>query len=62
MIMLRPSWYTLVQLVAAAHGHHRLTPAEFEVVLWEHTAFPVADLPLLTRQLKEYFGDHVPER
>ena len=55
MIILRPSWWTLVRLVGHAHGHHDLDADQFEVVLWEHTAFPVADLPTITAQLKEYF-------
>jgi hypothetical protein len=55
MIVLRPSWHHLVQLVGYAHGRYDLDDETTTHILWEYTPFPMGAPEHVIAQLKEYF-------
>lgn len=54
------TWADLVRLTATTAGYlSHLDDVEVDFILWEHTAFPIADAPYILRQLEAFFDDVV---
>lgn len=49
------TWLDLVRMSAAVH-HIEVDDVDADWVLWEHTAFPLADAAYVARQLDEFFA------
>lgn len=56
------TWGDLVRVVGARHGFLTLNEVDCDFVLWEHTAFPMADAAYVTKQLDRYFEHCAFER
>jgi hypothetical protein len=51
------SWGEFVTNIAEANGIHDLTEPDIDELLWEHTAWPMADAAYIQRQLNELFAN-----
>jgi hypothetical protein len=49
------TWGEMVTNLAIAHGIHDLTEKDIDWLLWECTAWPIADVDYVRRQLEELF-------
>lgn len=55
------TWYDLVKAVAASHGCLDIDEMAADVILWEYTAFPMADAGYIAKQLDRYFAGYRDE-
>ena len=58
------TWFDLVRLSGAVHGFTEadLDDLTMDVILWEQTAFPMADAAYVSRQLDAFFADAATKR
>lgn len=49
------TWFDLVRIIAFAHGITDLSETDMDWILWEYTAFPLADAAYIAGQLDNVF-------
>jgi hypothetical protein len=51
------TWGEYVANIAETHDVHGLSESNIDEILWEHTAWPMADADYVQRQLHKLFAD-----